>query len=181
MLGEVRWRSQRERLVALTLRARNGPKIADCYFLTAFDGDGAGLWPGAADDATWTIVPVVRESDGLTITLSDSETPLRISDWTPKSRPTLTSRSWTTPLASTTPTCTLLPRNMSVLSGRVTSFPQATSWHTDGCVAAGQDFVLRVFDLQLNEHGSGIRGDRSRTWRSLFRDMSLRFALQPER
>src|SRR6266403_4222781 len=40
-----------------------------------------------------TVVPVVRESEGLTITLSDSETPLRISDWTPKSRPTLTSRS----------------------------------------------------------------------------------------
>ena len=50
------------------------------YFLTAFDGDGAGLWEGAVDDATWTIVPVVTESDGLTITLSDSETPLRISD-----------------------------------------------------------------------------------------------------
>jgi hypothetical protein len=30
--------------------------------------------------ATRTIVPVVRESEGLTITLSDSETPLRISD-----------------------------------------------------------------------------------------------------
>jgi hypothetical protein len=30
--------------------------------------------------ATWTVVPVVRESEGLTITLSDSETPLRISD-----------------------------------------------------------------------------------------------------
>ena len=30
--------------------------------------------------ATWTVVPVVRESDGLTITLSDSVTPLRISD-----------------------------------------------------------------------------------------------------
>jgi hypothetical protein len=27
-----------------------------------------------------TVVPVVRESEGLTITLSDSETPLRISD-----------------------------------------------------------------------------------------------------
>ena len=30
--------------------------------------------------ASRTVVPVVRESEGLTITLSDSETPLRISD-----------------------------------------------------------------------------------------------------
>ena len=52
----------------------------DRYFSTAFAGDGAGLWEGAADDATRTVVPVVRESDGLTITLSDSVTPLRISD-----------------------------------------------------------------------------------------------------
>jgi hypothetical protein len=39
---------------------------------------------GAAEEAgvaaTWTVVPVVRESEGLTITLSDSVTPLRISD-----------------------------------------------------------------------------------------------------
>src|SRR6266478_8836992 len=66
-----------------------------------------GVAEGAGVEATWTVVPVVRESDGLTITLSDSVTPLRISDCTPKSRPTLTSRSWTTPLASTTPTWTL--------------------------------------------------------------------------
>ena len=47
----------------------------DRYFLATFDGDGVGLWPGAADDATWTIAPVVRESDGLLITLSDGVTP----------------------------------------------------------------------------------------------------------
>jgi len=47
----------------------------DRYFLATFDGDGGGLWPGAADDATWTIAPVVRESDGLLITLSDGVTP----------------------------------------------------------------------------------------------------------
>ncbi len=47
----------------------------DRYFLATFDGDDAGLWPGAADDATWTIAPVVRESDGLTMTLSDGVTP----------------------------------------------------------------------------------------------------------
>jgi hypothetical protein len=46
------------------------------YFAT----DGAGLWPGAGDAAMRTVVPVVRESEGLTITLSDSEMPLRISD-----------------------------------------------------------------------------------------------------
>src|SRR5207253_1918805 len=85
-----------------------------------------GVAEGAGVEATWTVVPVVRESDGLTITLSDSVTPLRISDCTPKSRPTLTSRSWTTPLASTTPTWTLFSRNMSVLSGKVTNFPKAT-------------------------------------------------------
>jgi hypothetical protein len=49
------------------------------YFLATPDVEGAGLWSGATDDATRTIVPVVRESDGLTITLSDSVTPLRIS------------------------------------------------------------------------------------------------------
>src|SRR5207302_7556146 len=92
------------------------------YFFAA-----GGLGEATGAGATRTVVPVVRESDGLTITLSDSETPLRISDWIPKSRPTLTSRSCTTPLASTMPTCTLLPRNMSVLSGKVTSFPRATS------------------------------------------------------
>jgi hypothetical protein len=47
----------------------------DRYFLATFDGDGVWLWPGAADDATWTIAPVVRESDGLLITLSDGVTP----------------------------------------------------------------------------------------------------------
>src|SRR6266581_3094753 len=71
-----------------------------------------------------TVVPVARESEGLTITLSDSVTPLRISDWTPKSRPTLTLWSCTTPLASTTPTCRSFPRNMKVLSGRIRIFPK---------------------------------------------------------
>lgn len=47
----------------------------DRYFLATFDGDDVGLWPGSADDATWTIAPVVRESDGLLITLSDGVTP----------------------------------------------------------------------------------------------------------
>ena len=47
----------------------------DRYFLATFDGDGVWLWPGAADDATWTIAPVVRESDGLLITLSEGVTP----------------------------------------------------------------------------------------------------------
>ena len=47
----------------------------DRYFLATFDGDDVGLWPGAADDATWTIAPVVRESDGLTMTLSNGVTP----------------------------------------------------------------------------------------------------------
>src|SRR5438309_4445045 len=42
--------------------------------------DGAAVAEGAGVEATWTVVPVVRESDGLTITLSDSVTPLRISD-----------------------------------------------------------------------------------------------------
>src|SRR5207248_7440956 len=102
--------------------------ILSFHFFAAGAGvpeeDGVTERVGGA--ATWTVVPVVRESDGLTITLSDSVTPLRISDCTPKSRPTLTSRSWTTPLASTTPTWTLFSRNMSVLSGKVTNFPKAT-------------------------------------------------------
>src|SRR5436305_52446 len=83
---------------------------------------------GVAEEAvtaTRTVVPLVRESEGLTITLSDSVTPPRISDWTPKSRPTLTSRSSTTPLASTTPTCRFFPRNMRVLSGRIRTFASA--------------------------------------------------------
>src|SRR5262245_48309446 len=84
--------------------ARNVPKAAERYFSDAFAGDGAELWPGAADDATRTVVPVVRESDGFTITLSDSVIPLSTSDCTPKSRPTFTSRSCTTLLASTTAT-----------------------------------------------------------------------------
>src|SRR5438876_2609605 len=87
--------------------------------VTEGDAEGAGVV------ATRTIVPVVRESDGLTITLSDSVTPLRISDCTQKSRPTLTSRSCTPPLASTTPTCRFLPRNISVLSGKISSFAKA--------------------------------------------------------
>jgi hypothetical protein len=55
--------------------------------------------------ATWTTVPVVSESDGLTITLSDSVLPLRTSEWMRKSRATLTSWSCTTPLASNLATC----------------------------------------------------------------------------
>src|SRR4029077_9935397 len=54
----------------------------DPLFFGYFGPDGAGLWPGAGDAAMRTVVPVVRESDGLTITLSDSVTPLRISDCT---------------------------------------------------------------------------------------------------
>jgi hypothetical protein len=77
----------------------------DRYFLATFDGDGVGLWPGAADDATWTIAPVVRESDGLLITLSEGVTPWTISMVVPKSRPTFTSRNSTLLSALTTPTC----------------------------------------------------------------------------
>src|SRR6266404_3494731 len=84
-----------------------------------------GVAEGAAVEATWTVVPVVRESEGFTITLSDSATPPRISDCTPKSLPTLTSRSWTTPLASTTPTCRFFPRKIRVLSGKIRTFPKA--------------------------------------------------------
>src|SRR6266404_60745 len=84
-----------------------------------------GVAEGAGVTAIRTVAPVERESDGLTITLSDSLTPLRISDCTPKSRPTLTFRSCTTPLASTTPTCKFLPRNMRVLSGKISSFANA--------------------------------------------------------
>jgi hypothetical protein len=43
-------------------------------------GEEAGVAEGAGVDETRTIVPEVRESDGLTITLSDSVTPFRISD-----------------------------------------------------------------------------------------------------
>src|SRR6266404_441175 len=92
------------------------------------DGAGVaeetGVAEGAGVAATRTVVPVVRESDGLTITLSDSVTPPRISDCTPKSRPVLTSRSSTTPFASTTATCRFFPRKISVLSGRMSSFPK---------------------------------------------------------
>ena len=60
------------------LRARrNGRSPSQCeyyFFVTVALGEGAGV------AATRTTVPVVSESDGLTITLSDSETPLRISD-----------------------------------------------------------------------------------------------------
>ncbi len=54
--------------------------------MTSAVGDEAGVGEeagGAADAGlaeTRTVVPVVRESDGLMMTLSDSETPLRISD-----------------------------------------------------------------------------------------------------
>jgi len=44
------------------------------FFATVGLGEGDGV------AATWTVVPVVRESEGLTITLSESEMPLRISD-----------------------------------------------------------------------------------------------------
>src|SRR5438045_8437008 len=70
------------------------------YFFAA-----AGVDEVAGGGAIRTVVPVVRESDGLTITVSDSVTPLRISDCIQKWRPALTSRSCTTPLASTMPTC----------------------------------------------------------------------------
>jgi hypothetical protein len=44
-------------------------------------GDAEAFGPmDAARAAMRTLVPVVSESDGLTITLSDSVTPLRISD-----------------------------------------------------------------------------------------------------
>jgi hypothetical protein len=60
------------------LRARrNGRSPSQCeyyFFVTVALGEGAGV------AATRTTVPVVSESDGLTITLSDSVTPLRISD-----------------------------------------------------------------------------------------------------
>jgi hypothetical protein len=40
----------------------------------------AGLGEGAGVAAMGTVVPLVREFEGLTITLSDSVTPVRISD-----------------------------------------------------------------------------------------------------
>src|ERR1700730_14544703 len=40
----------------------------------------AGVAEGVGVAATWTVVPVVIASEGLTITLSDSVTPPRISD-----------------------------------------------------------------------------------------------------
>ena len=52
----------------------------DPLFFGYFGADGAGLWPGAGDAAMRTVVPILRESERLTITLSDSVTPLRISD-----------------------------------------------------------------------------------------------------
>ena len=79
-----------------------GPGVADepgvAEAVGAAEASGSAEAAGVAEEAgvaaaRRTVVPVVRESDGLTITLSDSVTPLRISDWTPKSRPTLTSRS----------------------------------------------------------------------------------------
>src|SRR5689334_12272408 len=45
-------------------------------------GEAAGFFA-----ATRRVVPVVRQSEGLTITLSDSVTPLSTSDCVPKSRP----------------------------------------------------------------------------------------------
>src|SRR4029077_5612053 len=50
-----------------------------------------GLGEAAGAAATWTMVPVVRESDGFTITLSDGVTPWTTSIVVPKSRPTLMS------------------------------------------------------------------------------------------
>src|SRR5437667_5551227 len=102
---------------------------ADAEAAVRADASGAAEPGGVAEEAgvaaTRTFVPVVRESEGLTITLSDSVTPLRISDCMPKSRPTFTSWSCTTPLASTTPTCRFFPRKIRVLSGKIRTFPKA--------------------------------------------------------
>src|SRR5437588_7360825 len=56
--------------------------ILSFHFFAAGAGvpEEDGVTEGAGAAARWTVVPVVRESDGLTITLSDSVTPLRISD-----------------------------------------------------------------------------------------------------
>jgi hypothetical protein len=60
------------------LARRNGHSPSQCeYYFFAAGGLGEAAGVAAA---TRTVVPVVRESEGLTITLSDSETPLRISD-----------------------------------------------------------------------------------------------------
>ena len=53
--------------------------------VTEAAGDAAEALGGAEGVEAWvaatrTVVPLVRESDGFTITLSDSLTPLRISD-----------------------------------------------------------------------------------------------------
>ena len=54
---------------------RTQPSHCEYYFFAAVAlGEAVGV------AASRTVVPVVRESDGLTITLSDSVTPLRISD-----------------------------------------------------------------------------------------------------
>src|SRR5438132_4624930 len=114
--------------VAEAAGAADGAAVAGAIGAAEASGfaEPGGVAEGAGVEATWTVVPVVRESDGLTITLSDSVTPLRISDCMPKSRPTLTSRSSTTPLASTTPTCRFFPRNMRVLSGKISNFPKTS-------------------------------------------------------
>src|SRR4029077_17863776 len=90
----------------------------ESHFLAAL---GLGEAAGAA--ATRTMVPVVRESDGFTITLSDGVTPWTISIVVPKSRPTL--MSWSSTLLSgfTIPTCNPCARNNSVLFGKVTTCP----------------------------------------------------------
>ena len=61
---------------AETAGAAEGAAVAEAIGAA----EAAGVAEGAELAAMRPVVPVVRESDGLTITLSDSVTPLRISD-----------------------------------------------------------------------------------------------------
>src|SRR5438132_14125006 len=77
---------------SLKFFAKRRPPVTDqgCeyyFFVTIALGEAVGA------AATRTMVPVVRESDGFTITLSDGVTPWTISIVVPKSRQTLTSWS----------------------------------------------------------------------------------------
>ena len=80
----------------------------------------AGADAGAARR---TAAPVTRESEGLTITLSDGVMPSRISILMPKSRPTLMLRNSTVLSGLTTPTYKPSARKIKVLFGRVSILP----------------------------------------------------------
>ena len=61
-------------LLFVSFPARRGTPRADIPWFDWFFAI-AGLGEAAGTAATWRAVPVVRESDGLTITLSDGVTP----------------------------------------------------------------------------------------------------------